>query len=59
MRVAPGVVSGSLLPVEPGADRSWAEGGPLELDRPPSLLLHVVHDDGRLTTHQRAVPFSG
>ncbi|MEV6904740.1 metallophosphoesterase [Amycolatopsis sp. NPDC051372] len=59
VRVAPGVVSGGLLPVEPGADRSWAEGGPIDLERPPSLLLHVLHDDGRLTTHQRVVPFSG
>ncbi|MGW4484468.1 metallophosphoesterase [Amycolatopsis sp. NPDC004368] len=59
VRIAPGVVSGSLLPVEPGSDRDWAEGGPLELDRPPAMLLHVVHDDGRLTTHQRVVPFNG
>ncbi|GAA3578417.1 metallophosphoesterase [Amycolatopsis ultiminotia] len=55
VRIAPGVVSGSLLPAEPGAGRGWAEGGPLEFDRPPSLLLHVLHDDGRLTTHQRVV----
>ncbi|WP_410676482.1 metallophosphoesterase [Amycolatopsis sp. cmx-4-68] len=55
LRIAPGVVSGSLLPVEPGADRGWAEGGPLEYDRPPSLLLHVLHDDGRVTSHQRVV----
>jgi 3',5'-cyclic-AMP phosphodiesterase len=57
LRIAPGVVSGSLLPVEPGADRGWDEGGPLEFDRPPSLLLHVLHDDGRVTTHHRTVPF--
>ncbi|WUV60476.1 metallophosphoesterase [Amycolatopsis sp. NBC_01480] len=59
VRIAPGVVSGSLLPVEPGADRGWDEGGPLEFERPPSLLLHVLHDDGRLTSHQRVVPFTG
>jgi 3',5'-cyclic AMP phosphodiesterase CpdA len=57
LRIAPGVVSSSLLPVEPGADRGWDEGGPLEYDRPPSLLLHVLHDDGRVTTHHRTVPF--
>ncbi|MFF1613724.1 metallophosphoesterase [Amycolatopsis sp. NPDC058278] len=56
LRIAPGVVSGSLLPVEPGADREWAEGGPLEYDRPPALLLHVLHDDGRVTSHHRTVP---
>ncbi|MDT8915370.1 metallophosphoesterase [Amycolatopsis sp. PS_44_ISF1] len=59
VRIAPGVVSGSLLPVEPGADRGWDEGGPLDHEGPPSLLLHVLHDDGRLTSHQRVVPFSG
>ncbi|MEV6879963.1 metallophosphoesterase [Amycolatopsis sp. NPDC051128] len=56
LRIAPGVVSGALLPVEPGSDRGWDEGGPLEFDRPPSLLLHVLHDDGRVTTHHRTVP---
>jgi 3',5'-cyclic AMP phosphodiesterase CpdA len=56
LRIAPGVVSGSLLPVEPGGDHGWDEGGPLEYDRPPSLLLHVLHDDGRVTSHQRVVP---
>ncbi|WP_020657601.1 metallophosphoesterase [Amycolatopsis benzoatilytica] len=55
LRIAPGVVSGSLLPVEPGAGRGWDEGGPLDFDGPPSLLLHVLHDDGRLTTHHRTV----
>lgn len=59
VRIAPGVVSGSLLPVEPGADRDWDHGGPLEFDRPPSFLLHVLHDDARVTTHVRVVPFSG
>ena len=56
VRIAPGVVSGSLLPAEPGASRSWDEGGPMDFDGPPSLLLHVLHDDGRLTTHHRTVP---
>ncbi|MCR6484450.1 metallophosphoesterase [Amycolatopsis sp. OK19-0408] len=55
LRIAPGVVSQSLLPVEPGADRGWAEGGPLDYERPPSLLLHVLHDDGRVTSHHRVV----
>ncbi|MFJ7219857.1 metallophosphoesterase [Amycolatopsis sp. NPDC098790] len=53
LRIAPGVVSQSLLPVEPGADRGWDEGGPLDYERPPSLLLHVLHDDGRVTSHHR------
>ncbi|MFE0028682.1 metallophosphoesterase [Amycolatopsis sp. NPDC059021] len=56
LRVAPGVVSGSLLPSEQGGDRDWPDGGPIEYDRPPSLLLHVLHDDGRLTSHVRSVP---
>jgi 3',5'-cyclic AMP phosphodiesterase CpdA len=56
LRIAPGVVSGSLLPVEPGADRGWDDGGPLEYDRPPALLLHVLHDDGRVTSHHRTIP---
>ncbi|WP_372670876.1 metallophosphoesterase [Amycolatopsis kentuckyensis] len=55
LRIAPGVVSQSLLPVEPGADRGWDEGGPLDYERPPSLLLHVLHDDGRVTSHHRIV----
>ncbi|WIY02309.1 metallophosphoesterase [Amycolatopsis mongoliensis] len=55
LRIAPGVVSQSLLPAEPGADRGWDEGGPLDYERPPSLLLHVVHDDGRVTSHHRTV----
>ncbi|WP_103350983.1 metallophosphoesterase [Amycolatopsis sp. CA-128772] len=55
LRIAPGVVSGSLLPAEPGGDHGWAEGGPLEYDRPPALLLHVLHDDGRVTSHHRTV----
>ncbi|NBH10085.1 metallophosphoesterase [Amycolatopsis sp. SID8362] len=56
LRIAPGVVSQSLLPVEPGADRGWDEGGPLDYERPPGLLLHVLHDDGRVTSHHRVVP---
>ena len=56
LRIAPGVVSQSLLPVEPGAGRGWDEGGPLDYERPPSLLLHVLHDDGRVTSHHRIVP---
>ncbi|SEF35344.1 3',5'-cyclic AMP phosphodiesterase CpdA [Amycolatopsis pretoriensis] len=55
LRIAPGVVSQSLLPIEPGADRGWDEGGPLDYERPPSLLLHVLHDDGRVTSHHRVV----
>ncbi|MFJ9785515.1 metallophosphoesterase [Amycolatopsis sp. NPDC101161] len=55
LRIAPGVVSQSLLPVEPGADRGWDDGGPLDYERPPSLLLHVLHDDGRVTSHHRVV----
>ncbi|MEU0796910.1 metallophosphoesterase [Amycolatopsis sp. NPDC005961] len=55
LRIAPGVVSQSLLPVEPGAGRGWDEGGPLDYERPPSLLLHVLHDDGRVTSHHRVV----
>ncbi|MFD8500604.1 metallophosphoesterase [Amycolatopsis sp. NPDC059657] len=54
--VAPGVVSTSLLPFEPNGARGWDEGGPLDLDAPPSLYFHVLHDDGRLTSHLRAVP---
>ncbi|MGW3963885.1 metallophosphoesterase [Amycolatopsis sp. NPDC005003] len=56
LRIAPGVVSGSLLPIEPGGDSGWTEGGPLEYDRPPAVLLHVLHDDGRVTSHHRTVP---
>lgn len=54
LRIAPGVVSGSLLPIEPSADRDWSEGGPLEFDGPPSFAFHVF-GDGRLTTHHRTV----
>jgi len=45
--VAPGVVSTVRLP--------W-EGGPVvDHDQPPMLAFHVLDDDGRLTTHVRAV----
>ncbi|MFJ9953530.1 metallophosphoesterase [Kitasatospora sp. NPDC091207] len=45
--VAPGVVSTVTLP---------CEGGPgITFDQPPMLALHVLDDDGRLTTHYRAV----
>ena len=54
LRMAPGVVSGTLLREEPGGEP--AEGWPADFERPPSLLLHVLHDDGRLTTHYRSVP---
>ncbi|MGW5744865.1 metallophosphoesterase [Amycolatopsis sp. NPDC003861] len=56
LHIAPGVVSGSLLPIEPGGDSGWTDGGPLAYDRPPGLLLHVLHDDGRVTSHHRTVP---
>ena len=26
---------------------------------PPTLAFHLLHDDGRLTTHWRALPFPG
>jgi Icc protein len=55
LRIAPGVASGSLLPVEPGADRDSTDGGPLQFHHPPSFAFHVLHSDGRLTTHHRAV----
>ncbi|WP_370943245.1 metallophosphoesterase [Amycolatopsis sp. cg5] len=54
--VAPGVVSTTLLPFEPSGTRGWDEGGPLDLDAPPSLYFHILHDDGRLTSHLRVVP---
>lgn len=59
LHMAPGVVSTSLLPFEPGGDRGWDDGGPLRYDTPPSFALHVLHDVGtprqRLTTHYRVV----
>lgn len=56
LRSAPSVSSSILLPFEPGGDRPWSDGGPIDLDLPPSLLFHVLHEDGRVTTHQRVVP---
>jgi 3',5'-cyclic AMP phosphodiesterase CpdA len=43
--VAPGVVSTLRLPGE--------EGGVADYDAPPGLMIHVLDDDGRLTTHYR------
>ncbi|MDQ0380601.1 metallophosphoesterase [Amycolatopsis thermophila] len=54
--VAPGVVSTLSLPWEPGGEVGWADGGPLDHDRPPALAFHVVDDDRRLTTHFRLCP---
>ncbi|MEU0470813.1 metallophosphoesterase [Amycolatopsis sp. NPDC006131] len=54
--VAPGVVSALTLPWEPGGEAGWAEGGPLDYDRPPGLAFHVVDDDRRVTTHFRFCP---
>ncbi len=56
LRSAPSVGSSILFPWEDGGLRPWADGGPIDYDLPPSLLFHVLHDDGRLTTHQRVVP---
>ncbi|WP_181777045.1 metallophosphoesterase [Amycolatopsis pittospori] len=55
LRSAPSVGSNILFPWEEGGLRPWGEGGPIDYDLPPSLLFHVLHDDGRLTTHQRVV----
>jgi 3',5'-cyclic-AMP phosphodiesterase len=46
--VAPGVVSTLLLPFESDAI--------VDLDLPPMLALHILHDDRRLSTHYRVVP---
>jgi Icc protein len=46
--VAPGVVSTLLLP--------WENGAVVDLDLPPGLAFHILHDDRRLTTHYRVVP---
>jgi 3',5'-cyclic AMP phosphodiesterase CpdA len=45
--VAPGVRSTVRLPLEPGPELDYAQ--------PPAFALHVLDDDGRLTTHVRAV----
>ncbi|WP_116102473.1 metallophosphoesterase [Amycolatopsis thermalba] len=54
--VAPGVVSSLTLPWETGGEAGWAEGGPLDYDRPPALAFHVTDDQHRLTTHFRLCP---
>jgi Icc protein len=46
--VAPGVVSTVLLPFESDAI--------VDLGLPPMLAFHILDQDGRLTTHYRAVP---
>jgi Icc protein len=45
--VGPGVASTSVLP--------WERGTLLDLTAPPAVAFHVLGDDGRLTTHYRAV----
>jgi 3',5'-cyclic AMP phosphodiesterase CpdA len=45
--VAPGVASTIRLPWEPGDD--------IDRSAPPAFALHVLGDDGRLTTHYRVV----
>jgi len=45
--VAPGVVSTSALP--------WEERDHTDLQAPPGVAYHVLGDDGRLTTHYRAI----
>ncbi|WP_234433437.1 metallophosphoesterase [Streptomyces sp. NRRL WC-3549] len=46
---APGIVSTSLLPWEQGPDTSWKTH-----DTPPALMYHL-YEEGRLTSHVRAV----
>lgn len=46
--VAPGVVSTSLLPFEPG--------GIVDLTLPPMIAVHLLDQECRLTTHYRVVP---
>ncbi|MCG5215681.1 metallophosphoesterase [Streptosporangium sp. KLBMP 9127] len=48
LRVAPGVVSTLLLPVES------AERAPIDYDLPPAVDLHL-YDDGSLVTHTRVI----
>ncbi|MEU6235027.1 metallophosphoesterase [Kitasatospora sp. NPDC047058] len=45
--VAPGVVSTVTLPCEGGAE--------IRFDHPPQFAFHVLADDGRLTSHYRAL----
>ncbi|MFG3056818.1 metallophosphoesterase [Kitasatospora sp. NPDC048239] len=47
VRVAPGVVSTVTLPCEGEPD--------ITFDQPPMLVFHVLDDEGRLTSHYRAV----
>ncbi|AHH97627.1 metallophosphoesterase [Kutzneria albida] len=46
--VAPGVVSTVLLP--------WERAGHIDLVAPPMVAFHVLHEDGRLSTHYRVAP---
>jgi 3',5'-cyclic AMP phosphodiesterase CpdA len=48
LRVAPGVISTLLLPVES------TERAAVDYDQPPAISLHV-YDDGRLVTHTRVI----
>ena len=48
--VAPGVVSTLWLPGESDPD-----GDPADYSAPPGVAIHVLTDDGRLTTHFRTV----
>jgi 3',5'-cyclic AMP phosphodiesterase CpdA len=52
--VAPGVSSTLKLPLEL-AD-GWQYSDVLDLGAPPMLAFHIVADDGRVTTHYRALP---
>ena len=45
--IGPGVASTSVLP--------WERGTLLDLTAPPAVAFHILDDDGRLTTHYRAV----
>lgn len=45
--VAPGITSTIVLP--------WERDGWVDLDQPPGVAFHVLHDDRRLTTHYRVV----
>lgn len=47
--IAPGVTSTGLLPQESTA---WP---PVDFELPPGFALHVLSDDGRLSTHARVV----
>jgi 3',5'-cyclic AMP phosphodiesterase CpdA len=52
--VAPGVSSTLKLPLELADD--WQYSDVLDLSAPPMLAFHIVADDGRVTTHHRALP---